>query len=54
MAAAVLLVAHHVVVRRVRLHVVDSRHGLGCVTECGVMSNIIYAVAADIDDASIA
>src|SRR5262249_19697630 len=45
--------SHHLAVRRVRLPVVASRNILRRVAECGVLSHVIYTLAADIDDAAV-
>ena len=54
MPGAVLLVGHRLVIGRVRLHVVERRHGPGGVAEGGMRCDVVDALAADIDDAAVA
>src|SRR5439155_12562814 len=52
--AAVLLVAHGLVVGGIRLHVVKRGDGCGRVAKGGVTGDVVDALAADIDDAPVA
>lgn len=53
-AAAILLIAQRVAVRRVRLHVVDGGNRRGGVPEGRMARDVVDLLAADIDDAAVA
>ena len=53
-ATAILLVGQAFAVRRIRLHVVEGGDRRGGIAKCGVAGDVLYPLAADIDDTAVA
>ncbi len=54
MASAILLVAHHLAIGWIGLHVVERRDGLRGVAEGAMAGHVVDALAADVNHAAVA